>query len=62
MQQKIIETRISKKKPKNVLAGAIFLAIENAEIFKTPLVIKGKDGRIKLVSPSQMKRIVARAK
>ena len=49
---------MSNKKPKNVLADAIYIAIEDAERYGTTLVIKGKDGKIKEVTPSQMRRIL----
>jgi len=52
---KITET---KKKFKNPLAGAINIAIEDAERYGTTLVIKGADGKIKEVTPAQMRRIV----
>lgn len=58
----IIETRIAKSKPKNVLAGAIYIAIEQAERFDTPLIIKDKSGRIKEVSPAQMRRMLKKRK
>ena len=50
----------SKKKAKNPLAGAIDIAIKDAERFGTPLVIKGKDGKIREVTPKQMKSIIAK--
>lgn len=62
MLETIIETKVSSAKPKNVLAGAIYIAIENAELFGTPLVIKGKNGRIREVTPAEMRRIVSRSK
>jgi hypothetical protein len=56
------QIRYSKAKPKNPLAGAINIAIQDAERYGTPLIIKGKDGKIREVSPSQMKRIVTAKK
>ena len=47
-------------KPKNHLAGAIHIAIEDAERWGTSLVIQGKDGKIREVTPAQMRRIVAK--
>ncbi len=42
-------------KIKNPLAGAIYIAIEKAERFKTSLVIK-EDGEIKHISPAEMRK------
>ncbi|HQX27563.1 MAG TPA: hypothetical protein PKX38_06465 [Alphaproteobacteria bacterium] len=51
-----IETVPAKGKPKNVLKGAIQVAIKNAERYRTSLIVKGRDGRIQSLNPSQMKR------
>lgn len=48
------------KAPKNILAGAISVAIEKAERFGTPMVIK-RAGKILEVSPAQMKKIVSQS-
>ncbi len=53
---KFIET---KKKPKNILSGAINIAIEKAERFGTPLVIK-RNGKIEEISAKAMKRRLAK--
>lgn len=53
-----LEIRTTTKKAKNPLAGAIDIAIKDAERYGTPLVIKGKDGKIKEVTPAQMKRLI----
>ena len=52
-----IELKPSNRKPKNIIAGAVDIAIEKAERYGTPLVIK-TNGKIREVSPAQMKRIV----
>lgn len=52
----VIEGRISKAKPKNALAGAIDVAIDKAERYGTPLVIK-RNGKIEELTPKQMRRI-----
>lgn len=52
----------SNKKPKNALAGAIDIAIRDAEHYGTSLVVKGKDGKIKEVTPAQMRRIISKTK
>lgn len=57
-----IEIFKAKRKPTNLLAGAIDIAIKDAERFGTSLVIKGADGRIKEVSPSAMRKIIAKKK
>ena len=57
----IIETEIGKGKSKNILEGAINIAIEKAERYGTPLLIK-REGKIKEVSPKQMKLILSRKK
>ena len=45
---------MAKRKPKNILAGAINIAIQKAERFGTPLVFKS-NGKIMKVDPSDMK-------
>lgn len=57
-----VEIIKSNKKFKNPLAGAINIAIEDAERYGTTLVIKGKDGKIKEVTPAQMRRILKSTK
>lgn len=56
------QIKYSKAKPKNPLAGAINIAIADAELYGTSLVIKGKDGKIRDVTPAQMRRIVSARK
>ncbi|MCE7888031.1 MAG: hypothetical protein DYH13_11100 [Alphaproteobacteria bacterium PRO2] len=51
-----IETVAAKGKPKHVLKGAIHVAIKNAERYKTSLIVKGRDGGIKSLKPSELKR------
>lgn len=58
-QMQKLEIQRTTKKHKNLLAGAINIAIKDAERYDTSLVIKGKDGKIREVSPAQMKRMVA---
>lgn len=53
-----IEFKQTKKTPKNPLNGAVEIAIKKAEQFGTTLVIKGKNGKIREVSPKQMRRLV----
>lgn len=53
-----IDIEYTKKKMANPLAGAINIAIADAERYGTSLVIKGKDGKVKEVSPAQMRRII----
>ena len=55
-----LKIQASKKKAKNMLAGAIDIAIKDAELFGTSLVIKGKNGQVREVSPRQMKNLIAR--
>ncbi len=50
----------AKKKAKNLLEGAINIAIKDAERFGTSLVIKDKNGQIREVTPKQMKTIIAK--
>jgi hypothetical protein len=57
-----IETVPAKGKPKNVLKGAIQVAIKNAERYRTSLIVKGRDGRIKSLKPSEMKRRLQKSK
>lgn len=51
-----------KKKPKNSARGAINIAIEDAERFKTPLIVRRnvKNGKIEEVSPAVMRRRLAK--
>jgi hypothetical protein len=58
----IQKIKYTNAKPKNPLAGAINIAIEDAERYGTPLVIKGKDGKIREISPAQMRRLVSKKK
>ena len=51
----IIEGKESKSKAKNILAGAIDIAIAKAERFGTPLVVKHKR-KIEKVSPAVMRQ------
>lgn len=51
-----IELKQSKSKPKNVLAGAVEIAIQQAERYGTSLVIK-RNGRIEELTPAQMRRL-----
>ncbi|GEM_PF-2302016 len=53
--------RVTKAKPKNVLAGAIDIAIEKAERFGTSLVIK-RNGKVEEVTPAQMRRMLKKKK
>ena len=55
----IIEGKESKSKAKNILAGAIDIAIAKAERFGTPLVVK-RNGKIEEVSPAVMRRRLAK--
>ncbi len=48
------------KKPKNVLAGAIDIAIRAAEIHSTKLVVK-TNNKVEHVSPKTMKRRISSA-
>ena len=50
-----IERRPAKGKPKNALSGAINIAIQKAERFDTPLVVK-RNGKIEEITPKEMKR------
>lgn len=58
----MIKTVQSKKSPKNILKGSINRAIEKAERFNTQLVIQDKDGRVKRVTPAQMRRILSKGR
>lgn len=49
-----------RKKPKNVLARAIDIAIREAEIYGTDLVIKSNN-KIERVSPQAMKKRLSKA-
>ena len=55
-----LKIQASKKKAKNMLSGATDIAIKDAELFGTSLVIKGKNGQVREVSPRQMKNLIAR--
>jgi hypothetical protein len=50
-----IEIRPARKKPKNILSGAIDIAIEKAERYGTPLVVK-RNGKVEEITPREMKR------
>ena len=50
-----IEIQTAKRKAPAILAGAVMVAIEKAQRFGTPLVIKA-NGHIEKISPKAMKR------
>jgi len=50
-----------RRKPENLLAGAIDIAIRDAEIHGTDLIVK-RNGTIEKLSPAAMKRRLAKSK
>ncbi|MCB9983394.1 MAG: hypothetical protein H6861_06955 [Rhodospirillales bacterium] len=61
MSAEIFDTKLAgRRKPKNVLAGAIDIAIRDAEIHGTDLIIK-TDGKVRHVSPQAMKKRLAKS-
>lgn len=59
MQLDEIQIKKADKRGKNLLAGAVDVAIKKAERYGTPLVIK-RNGKIEELTPKQMRRIVKR--
>lgn len=54
-----METRpAGRRKPKDALAGAMEIAIRDAEVHRTSLVVK-TNGKIERLSPEQMRRRLA---
>ena len=53
------DIKVTKAKPKNLLAGAIDIAIRDAEIHGTELIVK-RNGKIEKLSPKALKRRLAK--
>lgn len=56
-----IEVRPAGKKARNALSGAIDIAVEQAERYNTPLVIK-RNGKVEEVSAKAFKKQMSKAK
>lgn len=51
-----LQTTMAKPSGKNPLAGAIDIAILNAERYGTKLIIRNNSGRMEKVTPAEMRR------
>ena len=50
---------ISNEEHKNALSGAVFLAIEKAEQFKTKLTVK-MNGKVENITPEELRKRLAK--
>jgi hypothetical protein len=62
MHLRDLPTKLAKPGRKNPLAGAIDIALADAERYGTTMIVKGKDGKIEEVTPAVLRRRLAKSK